>query len=66
VKGDRDLVLVVPFNIPDGVYPVTFKAYKRRSDGSIKVEEDTIMIRVKDSIHDYLYFELIGPLPEFK
>lgn len=57
----RDVVVIIPRNTPDGVYPVILRAYKRRADGSITTAEHAITVRVRGTIFDNSFSEIIGP-----
>ena len=56
----RDIVVIIPLNTPDGIYPVTFTAYKRRHDGSIKTATHTINVKVQGTIYDDSKTQIIG------
>ncbi|NLK50458.1 MAG: hypothetical protein GX294_07400, partial [Candidatus Cloacimonetes bacterium] len=58
--GGRDLVVIIPPEMPDGTYQVEFTAYKMTSDGRIKTAHDTITVKVKGVVYDKSYSEIIG------
>lgn len=58
--GGRDLVVIIPPDMPDGIYEVEFVAYKESADGSIKTAHDTVTVKVKGVVYDRSYSEIIG------
>lgn len=58
----RDIVVIIPLKTPDGIYPITFTAYKKMADGDDKTATETIYIKVQGTIYDDSYSEIIGPL----
>lgn len=57
----RDLVVIIPKNMPDGSYQVVFTAYKQLAGGGTKTATDTITVRVKGTIYDHSKSQIIGP-----
>ncbi|MCG0275667.1 MAG: PKD domain-containing protein [Thermosediminibacteraceae bacterium] len=57
----RDLVVIIPRNMPDGNYQVVFTAYKQLAGGGTKTATDTITVRVKGTIYDHSKSQIIGP-----
>jgi hypothetical protein len=57
----RDVVVIIPKNMPDGNYQVTFTAYKQLAGGGTKTATDTITVRVKGTIYDHSKSQIIGP-----
>lgn len=58
--GGRDLVVIIPPEMPDGLYQVEFTAYKESEDGTIKTAHDTITVRVEGVVYDRSYSQIIG------
>lgn len=58
--GGRDLVVIIPPDMPDGTYEVQFTAYKESADGTIKTAHDTVTVKVKGVVYDRSYSEIIG------
>lgn len=56
----RDIVVIIPLKTPDGTYPVTFTAYKRKYDGGVKTATHTINVKVKGTVYDHSHSEIIG------
>ncbi|ADL07218.1 PKD domain-containing protein [Thermosediminibacter oceani] len=57
----RDVVVIIPKNMPDGNYQVVFTAYKQLAGGGTKTATDTITVRVKGTIYDHSKSQIIGP-----
>ncbi|KUK09556.1 MAG: PKD domain containing protein [Caldanaerobacter subterraneus] len=57
----RDVVVIIPKNMPDGTYKIVFTAYKQLAGGGVKTATDTITVRVKGSIYDNSKSQIIGP-----
>lgn len=57
----RDVVVIIPKNMPDGTYKIVFTAYKQLAGGGVKTAVDTITVRVKGSIYDNSKSQIIGP-----
>jgi len=47
--GNYDKVVIIPYDMPDGTYTITFTAYKRRHDGTIRTVTDTKTVHVSGS-----------------
>lgn len=56
-----DLVPIIPMDMPNGTYTVTFTAYKRRADGTHKTATSTKNIKVKGNILNDIVDQIIGP-----
>lgn len=57
----RDVVVIIPKDMPDGNYQVVFTAYKQLAGGGTKTATDTITVRVKGTIYDHSKSQIIGP-----
>jgi hypothetical protein len=57
----RDVVVIIPKNMPDGNYQVVFTAYKQLAGGGTRTATDTITVRVKGTIYDHSKSQIIGP-----
>lgn len=47
--GNYDKVVIIPYDMPDGTYTITFTAYKRRHDDTIRTVTDTKTVHVSGS-----------------
>jgi hypothetical protein len=56
----RDIVVIIPLNTPDGTYPVTFTAFKRKYDGGTKTATHTVYVKVQGTIYDGSKSQIIG------
>ena len=56
----RDIVVIIPLDTPDGTYPVTFTAFKRKYDGGTKTATHTVYVKVQGTIYDGSKSQIIG------
>ena len=55
-----DLVPIIPLDMPDGTYTITFTAYKKRSTGEHKTATHTKDVTVRDALYDDLHDQIIS------
>lgn len=60
IGDDYDIVVIIPKDMPDGEYQVEFRAYRKRSDGTIETVTDVINVRVEGHQYNRLKTRIIS------